>query len=276
MALFGLINFTKEGPGISKNAPKKRTFVVFFETFFRNLWKFVPISFVYSLISLPQITSGLAIAGITNVARNTARDKHSFGLSDFFDTIKKNWRQALPAGIINIIVYALLTFDVYYFYKGEGTSSAIGLGICLTLMFVFTVMNYFIWTLMITFKFSLKQIYKNSFRFVFINLKSNLICFLAQALVLAVAVGLVLLLIKYAILVICIEFMILVTIHPTFKFLLIQYCVFPSIKKFIIDPYYEEHPDEDLEMRRNLGVYTPEPIVSEDGENEDGENIFND
>ena len=30
---FGLFNYEKEGPGISKNAPQKKTFIVFFETF---------------------------------------------------------------------------------------------------------------------------------------------------------------------------------------------------------------------------------------------------
>ena len=29
---FGLFNYEKEGPGISKNAPKKKGFIVFFET----------------------------------------------------------------------------------------------------------------------------------------------------------------------------------------------------------------------------------------------------
>lgn len=278
MALFGLINYTKEGPGISKNAPKKRTFVLFFETFFRNIWKFIPISLVYSVIALPQLTSGLAAAGMTHVARNTARDKHSFGLSDFFDTVKKNWKQALAAGIINTLTYVILAFDISFFYCGDGMSSVIGLGISLTLLFIFLVMNYFIWTLMITFKFSLKQIYKNSFKFVFINIKGNLICFLAQALVIAINVGLVFLLMKYAILVLCIEFMIFVTVFPSFKFLIVQYCVFPSIKKYIIDPYYEEHPDDDLDKRRDLGVYTPPVVENDDGEDdeEDSENIFND
>ena len=116
MAFFGLFNYAKEGPGIAKDAPKKKTFFVFFETFFRNFWKFIPINLVYSLISIPVLTIGLANAGLTNVARNTARDKHSFGLSDFWDTIKANWRQALPVGIINTIIYALLVFDIYFFY----------------------------------------------------------------------------------------------------------------------------------------------------------------
>ena len=44
---FGLFNYEKEGPGISKNAPKKKTFIVFFETFFRNFWKFIVINLVF-------------------------------------------------------------------------------------------------------------------------------------------------------------------------------------------------------------------------------------
>jgi hypothetical protein len=32
----GFNNYQKEGPGISKDAPKKKTFIVFFEMFFYN------------------------------------------------------------------------------------------------------------------------------------------------------------------------------------------------------------------------------------------------
>lgn len=277
MAFFGLFNYNKEGPGISKDAPKKRTFIVFFETFLRNLWKFIPVNLIYSVISLPLLTSGLASAGITNVARNTARDKHSFGLSDFFETIKKNWKQSLLAGIINIFIYAILLFDMWFFYNSEGTMAQIGMGMSFTMLFIFTVMNYFIWTLIITFKFNLKQVYKNSFKFVFINLKNNLICFFSQMLVLAVYVGVLSLLSNWVLPVLTIEFVVFVVTFPSFKYLLVQFCVFPSIKKHIIDPYYEAHPNEDLDKRRDLGVYTPEKTVieNEDGE-EESENVFND
>lgn len=101
---FGLFNYEKEGPGISKNAPKKKTFIVFFETFFRNFWKFIPINLIFTVFFVLFPVSGLGFVGLTHVTRNIARDKHSFGLSDFFETIKKNWKQALPAGIINTVV----------------------------------------------------------------------------------------------------------------------------------------------------------------------------
>lgn len=276
---FGLFNYEKEGPGISKNAPKKKTFVIFFETFFRNFWKFITVNLVFGILSIPQITSGLASVGLTHVARNTARDKHSFGLSDFFDTIKKNWKQALPAGIINTLIYLIIFFDIYFFFTStKGILNIIGLGIALSIFVIFTMMNYFMWTLMITFKFTLKQIYKNSFNFAVINLKNNFICFFTLLLVYAINVGLIFLFQKYWVFVLMIELLVYTLTYPGFKFLLIQYCCFPAIKKYIIDPYYEEHPDEDIEKRKDLGIEVEEEkpvIINEDGE-EENENVFED
>lgn len=276
MGFFGLFNYEKEGPGIAKDAPKKKTFFVFFETFFRNFWKFIPINLVYSLLSIPVITIGLSNAGLTNVARNTARDKHSFGLSDFWDTIKANWRQALPVGIINTIIYILLIFDIYFFYVSSyGILSPIGMGISIALLVVFYIMNFYIWTMMITFDFTIKQIFSNSFRFVFLNMKNNLICVVCMALSTAFFVGVFAALsyFKDIIFGAIITVMLSSVLLPLFKFLIIQYCVFPSIKKYVIDPYYEEHPDEDIEKRRNLGI----EIKSEEDEESDGEELlFND
>lgn len=269
---FGLFNYEKEGPGIHKNAPKKKTFVVFFETFFRNFWKFITINLVYGIISLPVLTHGLSAVGITNVTRNIARDKHSFGLSDFFETIKKNWKQALPAGIINTFITALLIFATGFYFGSDGIMATIGLAICLCMAFIFLIMNFYMWTLIITFKFKLKQVYKNSFKFVFLNMKMNLLCGVILLLVYALFVGIFLLLPYY--LTIVLELMVFVCVVPAFRYLLIQFCTFPSIKKFIIDPYYKEHPDEDIEQRKNLGIEIEED--EPETENGEGENIQDD
>lgn len=261
---FGLFNYEKEGPGISKNAPRKKTFIVFFETFFRNFWKFIPINLVYSLISVPLVTNGLANAGITNVTRNTARDKHSFGLSDFFETIKKNFKQSLIVGIINTIAYIVLFFDLWFFFNSEGIMGIIGLGISLSIFVIFVMMGFYLWTLMITFNFTIKQLYKNSFKFVFINFKFNLLCLFVNILIFAFNIAVLWLLQSYFFIVLLIELFVFLAIYPCFNALLVQYCVFPSIKKYIIDPYYEQHPDEDIEKRKNLGLEVEEKTVEEE------------
>lgn len=272
----GLFNYEKEGPGIAKDAPKKRGFIVFFEFFFRNFWKFFGINIVYGIISLPVITSGLANVGITNVARSIARDKHSFGLSDYFETVKKNWKQGLIAGIINVIVYIILAFDIYFFISMESNLfSSVCLGATFMISFFFLVMNYYIWTLMITFKFNLKQIYSNSLKFVIINLKNNFFCFVCLTLTYAIYIGLLFLLKKYFWPVLLMEMFVFICTFPGFRALLIQFCTFPAIKKYIIDPYYEENPDLDIEKRKALGLIKEEnrAVISDDGGEE---NVFND
>ena len=263
---FGLFNYDKEGPGVEKNGPKKKTFIVFFETFFRNVWKFITINFVYCLLSAPVLTKGFADAGFTHVARNTARDKHSFGLSDFFETIKKNWKQALIINIINILVTVLDVYALYYYWFAEKSiGQTVGLGIALFVAFIFSVMKFYIWTLTISFKLTVKQIYSNSFKLAIANLKMNLLCVFVHLLVLALYFLVVWFLGKFSI-VIALAFVLFVCTFPGFSFLLIQYCTFPAIKKYMIDPYYAEHPDDDIELRRNLGLDVPE-------DDEEGEEI---
>ena len=266
---FGLFNYEKAGPGISKNGPKKKTFIVFIETFFRNFWKFISINLVFCLLNIPIITSGLANAGLTNVTRNIARDKHSFGLSDFFETIKKNWKQSLISGIINIFITVFLIFSVsFYYHNSNGLLNTIGLGVSLCIAFIFLIMNFYIWTMIITFKLSVKQIYRNSFKFVFINMKMNLLCGIILLAIYALYITVFLLIPNY--LVLTLELMLAICTLPAFRFLLIQFCIFPSIKKYIIDPYYEEHPDEDIEQRKNLGIDVPQSKPQNADDDEDG------
>jgi len=269
---FGLFNYEKEGPGIEKNAPKKRAFIVFFETFFRNIWKFIRINLMYVLLSLPIVTGGLANVGITDVTRNIARDKHSFLLYDFFKAIKKNWKQGLIVRIINIIAYSLLFFAARYYFKSSSKIAVVGLGVCISIFIIFSFMNYFIWTLLITFNFSIKQLYSNSFKFAIINLKGNVICGLSMLLVYGINIGILLItdMFKVSYFAVFIELILAVLFLPSFRFLLIQYCTFPSIKKCIIDPYYANNPDADIEKRRDLGVYE-EPDEEEDEEEDENE-----
>ncbi len=261
---FGFFNYEKEGPGIEKDAPKKKAFVVFFETFFRNIWKFMSVNAVYWLMCIPIITSGLANVGITNVTRNIARDKHSFMLSDFFETIKKNWKQATIVTVINTIVYSLVFSALRFYYFSKGKFAVVGVGMCLAFIIVFSLMNFFIWTLMITFNFSVKQLYSNSFKFAFINFGKNFLCGILLLLVYAINIALLFLFNKSWLFVLLIELLVAFLTFPAFRFLLIQFCTFDSIKKYIIDPYYKEHPGEDIEKRRNLGLEIEEEQNSED------------
>ncbi len=270
MGLFNFINYDKEGPGVSKNEPEKKSFVRFFELYFRNFWKLVTLSLYHMLISIPVVTSGLAAVGSANVTRNLSRGKHSFGAQDFFDTIKKNWKQGLGIGILNLVISALLIFDVWYFFGSEGTMSTIFVGISLFLLFVFTVMKYYMPLLIITFSLSAKQIYKNCFKFVFINLPRNLLILLVEIACAALAFVATL---YGGNLGVALVSVLSIAVYPAFRAFLIQFVIFDCIRKYMIDPYYAEHPDADIEKRLDLGLDVPEEYMPK---YEDDYGVFDD
>ena len=49
-----------------------------------------------------------------------------------------------------------------------------------------------------------------------------------------------------------------ILIYPAFRSLLIQFAIFPYIKKTMIEPYYEAHPEADKRAMRTLNIETEE------------------
>ena len=51
----GLFNYSKPGPGISKDAPKKKGIFLYFELFGRKLSKLISVNLIYLLCSIPMM-----------------------------------------------------------------------------------------------------------------------------------------------------------------------------------------------------------------------------
>lgn len=255
MGLFG--GYNKPGPGVSKNEPEKKSFFKFFELYFRKFWKLMVASALYSLVSLPIVTRGVAQVGLTYVTRQFTREKHVFLPSDFFDTIKKNWKQGLIFGLLELAVSAACGYSLYFYFMSAWTAAEFSLGTVLPLaiaLFIAVMVRiafYYVYLQIITFKMSFKQILKNSFLFAAGGVKQNMIMLLVEVAITAlVAVCLLnFFWITLGILIPC-----GLLIYPAFRSFMVQFTVFPLVKKVIIDPYYAEHPDEDIEKRRDLNL----------------------
>ena len=279
----GFFNYDKEGPGVSKDAPPKRRFVVFFELYGRKFWKIIWASLLWLAVGLPILTRGWADAGLTFVTRNFSREKHAFIREDFFETIRKNRWPALVTGIINLLITGILLFNIFTYLFGTmpqlyvlfGADPAslpeplemqlfdlIILGVSLMGFVLFTWMKYYIPFLLITFKLKIKQIYKNAFLFAIVNLKTNLlisaILIFAYGALLGTAIGFNNSLLQAVVLIL---FLVLV---PGFRSFLIQFSIFPAIKKLMIDPYYEANPDADKQARLDLNLEVAETETSVD------------
>lgn len=53
MGLF--FNYSKPGPGIDKNAPKKKGIFLYFELYFRKFWKMIQANLLYFICSIPML-----------------------------------------------------------------------------------------------------------------------------------------------------------------------------------------------------------------------------
>ncbi len=277
---FGMFDVSKPGPGVSKNEPKKKRFFLFWELYFRKFFKLIIANLLYALVSLPFVTRGLAEAGLTFVTRNYAREKHVFLPSDFFDTIKKNWKQALMTGILELVISACLIFDIVYAWdwlnavQGFEIMPLLFFAVSFFLVVVFCYARYYLYMQIITFKLSFKQVWKNSLLLAIAGFKENIIISLALLVIYALAAVLLINFFWYVLAPLVILYVLL---FPAFRSFLIQFTIFPLIKRTIIDPYYKEHPEEDLDKRHDLNLEVeeaPKTMADEGSEQEDDPNVI--
>lgn len=253
----GLFFNTREGAGISKDAPQKKGIARFFELLRINLSKIATANFLYVVLSLPVLTIGLGQVGMTYVCRQISRDQHTFVISDFFETIKKNWKQGLAMGIIDLLVYFLLFYDLFWSYTNVKNGMLFKIYFCLAIamLILYIFSGFYRYFMIITFNMTLPKIIKNSFLFVVLGVWRNLIIALVLLLfggiIFAIAcfsnsVALAVLILMY------------ITFLPAFICYVQQFCIFGPIQKILIDPYYKDHPNDDIEFRKQLGLILEE------------------
>ena len=195
----------------------------------------------YGISALSLLTFGLVNVGTAYILRNIAKGEPVFIWSDFWYAIKRNWKQALPFGVIDGIINALLIFNIYT----TTISSADFLGsvmfwgnIVLILLYFF--MRCYIYIQMVTFKLSVFKILKNSLIFALIGIKRNLMALLATAAVLLLEIlflfgsGGILLPLAIA--------MPLALMFSSLAYAKV-YAAYFKIKEIMIDPYLVEHPE---------------------------------
>lgn len=224
----------------------------FLELWLENVWTLIPMNVVYAMLRALVIPGGLAQAGMTRVTLDLSRSRHSFVVADFFDTIRKSWRKALPAGLILLLLWIFLLFVGWFYYTSSGLIATMGLGCCLTAMGFASLAEHYVWLQIVLLKLPLRKALKNACLLVFVDWKKNLLLLLVRLGYFAAALGIFILLpytVTPAILLV-----VTVCFYPGFVQLLTQYCVFPGVKTHLIDPYYAEHPEEDLEKRKDMGM----------------------
>lgn len=218
----------------------------------------VPSTATYVLLCIAALgifTFGLSNAGSAYIIRGYNRGDPVFLISDFFSTIKRNWKQAIVVGVIDIVLIVVLLYDFLFWNQGgflNGIFQYFALFLCVLYFF----MRYYIYTILITFDLSIYKIFKDAFLLSFLGFKRNLLALFGIALVVIANMYLCILYIPIGIML-----PIILTIGVVM--FISGYASYPVIKKYMIDPYYDENPDEN-------------PDNYYDGENGDDEVVFED
>ena len=196
----------------------------------------------YGISALTLFTFGAVNVGTAYIVRNMVKGEPLFPWHDFWYSIKRNWRQAIPFGAIDAGIIALLTWNLYSMITSTSDFFASMLFWSNVVLFiVYFFMRFYIYVQMVTFKLSIFKIIKNSLIFALLGFKRNLIALLGIIAVLFLEIlftlGLGGVLMPFAV---AAPLAILFAIMSYMK----VYAAYPKIKQYMIDPYLEEHPDE--------------------------------
>lgn len=255
MGLF--FNFDKPGPGVDKNAPKKKGVALFFELLWRYLGKLMLANILYFIVSLPVLAiyavivsnffgnllpetvssvgftqmvvilttlvavlwgTGPASCGYTYVLRNFAREEHTFVTSDFFEKIKENFWRGLVFVIMDVLALVLFSFGILVYRELSEK-----MGGMFTVCYIATISMLVIYTIMHFYLYEMEVTFQNKIRIIY---KNSLLMSIATIPV-CLVIGAV---------IIVLSFLVLRFLTPV-AIIIVAFVCWISFMRFIIDFY---------------------------------------
>lgn len=282
-------NYESPGPGIAKNAPKKKGIVLFFDILFRKMWLLIGLNMMFFIFMIPlvavlpaayyikqakislavigvlllvfAVNLGPALAGMSKVMRLFIIGRHSFIGRDFFKGYRQNFGKASIIGILDIVavISAYAGYNVYPDMAQQyGKVFYVPLVISFSVAIVILMMNYYIFLMMSATDLSLKNLIKNSFALAFVALKQNV---LTTVLLLALS-ALMLLLFLYAMPL----FLLALPFFPAaLMWFVVCFISYPVIQKYVITPFYESRGELNPELTDGADEIDEETLFEDMG-----------
>lgn len=186
------------------------------------------------------ITFGWQNVGSAYLARELVRGRPVFVISDYFYAVKRNFKQGFILGVLDFIISAILIFDFIYFFNNPSGDFMLDLmfwGIC-GVGFIYITMRFYIYLILINFDLPIRKILKNALIFTALGFKRNILATLWIVLVGVINFALFLVLLPANIIV---PMILPLVYFAAFALFTSTYAAYPVIKKYMIDPYYDEN-----------------------------------
>jgi hypothetical protein len=107
--------FEREGPGIPKNAPKKRGLALFAQIIVREAWELFALNLMIVVLSLPIVTIPAVQAAATRICVSMVRDENIYLYRDFRDALRETWLTATIWGSGLAIVLAISGYALFIY-----------------------------------------------------------------------------------------------------------------------------------------------------------------
>ncbi len=259
-------NYSKPGPGVSKDEPPKPAFFRFWSIIGRKWTKFIQLNWLFLLgvvvavllfAAINRITPLVAVCalpvillfpwwgGLAYVTRNYAREEHAFVWADYRDAVKENFGKLLINGVVVyalsfVMVYAIQFYFALLMNNDGNWMYYIPLAFSVAIALIFLFAQYYIPLMVVTFDLKLRHVYKNAFIFAIVGLGRNLL--LTLFLVVWIALhALAFYLTGWPLLLALLLFLLFDFSGISF---LINFATYPLVEKMMIKPYYEKQAAE--------------------------------
>ena len=200
-----------------------------------------PLTYVfYALGSLTLFTFGLVNVGSAYILRNIAMGEPVFVWSDFWYAVKRNWRQALPFGVIDTILNILLLYNVYILMGSTDFFGTMLFWCNIVIFLLYFCMRFYIYIQMLTFKLSIYKILKNSLIFSLLGFKRNILAIIGIGT--AILIELIFLISAGGLLMPFAVAAPLAMLFSTLAYMKV-YAAYFKIEEIMITPYKKEHPE---------------------------------
>lgn len=211
---------------------------------------------VHLLIGSVFALIGPIVGVITRLCVDYTREVPGFFLEDALLAFKKNWKQSLIISLLQYVAFIILYFTINFYFSFDPTKASSfesmlnticsGVSIFAALICVF--MSYYLHTMAVTLKLTVREMLKNAFILSFAALLKNILLSVILILWFSIFVAYALWMITTGNAFIWgIGIALLLCFPFGFSYYTISYFSFGTIKKYILDPYYEENPNETLE-----------------------------
>ena len=250
-------NYDRPGPGVDKNAPKKKGVALFLELLWRYLGKLMLSNMLYFVISLPVLAlysiiiatffgnkipaeiesvgflqiimiltvlvtilwgTGPASCGFTYTLRNFAREEHVFIFSDFFEKIKESLKHSIVFLLVDAVMLVVFSVGILVYHD-----MADELGGIYTALYILMALMIILYTVMHFYLYEMEVTFQNKISVIYKNSFIMAIATLPMCLLLGVIV-------------IALSFLVLQCLTPI-AVCVVAFVCWISLMRFIVDFY---------------------------------------